>query len=178
MKKFYLALLFFCFLMQFSFGQTLNLSEDIQIPENEPPLSMARSSDGTYFIETGMRKFNYRLPSTINIFYKEGSTEKFEVKLPEETRTCSDIFTLDDELHQLVHFKDHSAKKIIRKLIKINLDGSTNIVNELDESIYHTSDDTPKNHIYFSPDSSFIATIEVVDLDKKKPKISIKGYNF
>lgn len=156
-----------CFVLQTAIGQSIKNSKTASFIPNEQATKLIKTQDGSFYLHTTPLVGKKQTTKLIH-FKEKGEPSKVEVEHPKDFFFGSEIFSIDNKLYQVIYNKDKKTRSLKSKIIAIDKNGNSTVAKELGEHEYSSYDDAPTNRIYFSPDSSYIAIIDLVDINEKK----------
>jgi len=173
MKSF--AIIYCCL---FSFGllaQDLRpiFSDDVVVPKREFLLeSVQKSDDKIVFITESMDE-GYR-NNYICTYRPNKKLQRNLLKSPLKNAFGYKFFTLDGKVYRWYMSKHKKSKAILRSIVEFDLEGKAKKKAKAMKSIpYNRYEDQPSQSIYYSPDSSKILAVEIIDENHKKDPVSI-----
>jgi len=83
------------------------------------------------------------------------------------------FFSLEDRIYRWYMAKHKESKSILRSIVEFDLNGDKVAVKSMPPIKYHDYNDQPTQNLYYSPDSSKVLAVEVVDENHKKDPIRI-----
>jgi len=170
-----LSIFLFCFCLSIvSYGQDLIpvFSDEVEVPAYEFLEDVAQKSDDKLvFITEGL--FQGERKNHICTYRPNKKLQRHLLSKPLKNAFGFKFFTLDDKVYRWYMAKHEKSGSILRSIVEFDLEGKVKDVTAMPHIKYHKYEDQPEQSLYYSPDSSKVLAVEVVDDNHKKNPVRI-----
>ncbi|MGK0314135.1 MAG: hypothetical protein ACI86M_000345 [Saprospiraceae bacterium] len=175
--KIRLTLFVFSFLIiSIAQGQSVdyNLSEELKVWGLEQPTDLINTKSNQKIMHTGAPNFN-KIKSYWVDFSDPDSPTREEFGSPFEKSYAKNFVSLGGRIFWSLTLKDKKSRQLIDMFVEYDKNGQLLEIMKIDSSDYSNYGELPSQLIRYSPDSSKVLMINILDVDHKNDPYLVRA---